>query len=239
MVIKRQRQTKVYIMIGCPGAGKSTWVKRNLGPSTKVVSRDIIRYKLGMTSGPEEKYLGTKEEEAKVTLEERRMIGELAGKRKSFVIDDTNLNSIHLKDLLAWLHYLDCYCIGVLVEASWKDIKGRRKGQIPEEALRSLWEKSKKVDLSDFDEIIRVSERQFSKRTDYSSLDPGTEYWARWRRQNDKNLRSDIKKIDRTTKILEAAAENSLASRPKREIRERKKDLREQGNNNKIKRLLG
>jgi len=239
MIIKRQRQTKVYIMIGCPGAGKSTWVKRNLGPSTKVVSRDIIRHKLGITSGPEEKYLGTKEEEAKVTLEERRMIGELAGRGKSFVIDDTNLNPIFLKDLLSWLHYLGCYCIGVLVESSWRDIKGRRQGQIPEEALRSLWVKSKKVDLSDFDETIRVSERQFSKRTDYSTLDPKTEYWARWRRQNDKNLRSDIKSIDRDTKTLEAAAGNTLAARPKSEIRMRKRALREQGNNRKLNRILG
>jgi predicted kinase len=144
-------------MIGCPGAGKSTWIKRNLGPGTKVVSRDIVRWKLGMTSSPEDKYLGTREEEDKVTREERRLIGELVGKGRSFVIDDTNLNSKFTKDLLAWLHYLDCYCIGVFVSASWNDIKKRRQGQIPQVALRSLWEKSKTVDLSDYDEVIRVS----------------------------------------------------------------------------------
>ena len=129
MIIKRRHnQTKVYIMIGCPGAGKSTWIKKNLDPGIKVVSRDIIRYKLGLTSSPEEKYLGTREEEDRVTLEERKAIGELAGRKKSFVIDDTNLNSKFRKDLLAWLHYLGCYCVGVYVDASWDDIRRRRKG---------------------------------------------------------------------------------------------------------------
>lgn len=157
MIIKRQRQLKVYIMIGCPGAGKSTWIKRNLGPSTKVVSRDIIRYKLGMTSGPEKKYRGTREEEEKVTLEERRMIGELVGRRKSFVIDDTNLSPAHSKDLLAWLHYLGCYCIGVKIDAPWNEVRKRRQGQIPEDILKKLWETSKEIDLSDYDEVVRVS----------------------------------------------------------------------------------
>lgn len=65
MIIKRQHnQTKVYIMIGCPGAGKSTWIKKNLEPGIKVV---LIRYKLGLTSSPDEKYLGTREEENRVS----------------------------------------------------------------------------------------------------------------------------------------------------------------------------
>ena len=157
MIIKRQRQLKVYIMIGCPGAGKSTWIKKNFGPSTKVVSRDIVRWKLGMTSSPEDKYLGTREEEDKVTREERRLIGELVEKRKSFIIDDTNLNSKFSKELVDWLHRHGCYCVGVFVDASWNDIRKRRQGQIPQVALRSLWEKSKTVDLSNYDEIIRVS----------------------------------------------------------------------------------
>ena len=39
---------KIYIMIGCPGSGKSTLIKRNLVEDFPVVSRDIIREELGM-----------------------------------------------------------------------------------------------------------------------------------------------------------------------------------------------
>lgn len=38
---------KVYIMCGIPGSGKSTWISNNLDENIKIISRDIIRYKLG------------------------------------------------------------------------------------------------------------------------------------------------------------------------------------------------
>ena len=238
MIVKRQHnQTKVYIMIGCPGAGKSTWIKKNLEPGIKVVSRDIIRYKLGLTSSPDEKYLGTREEEEKVTLEERKMIGALAGRRKSFVIDDTNLNSKFTKDLLAWLHYLDCYCIGVLVNASWNDIRKRRKNDIPEEALRSLWEKSKNIDLSDFDEVIRVSEKTFAVKTNYSSLSFNDELFAKWRRKTDSILKNDIKQMDKKITTLQKAISN-VPGLTKTEIESRQRLIRRAGNAEKLRRIL-
>lgn len=38
--------SKLYIMIGCPGAGKSTWCKNNLPDNVMYISRDIIRYSM-------------------------------------------------------------------------------------------------------------------------------------------------------------------------------------------------
>lgn len=224
-------------MIGCPGAGKSTWIKKNLEPGIKVVSRDIIRYRIGLTSSPDEKYLGTREEENRVTIEERRAIGELAGRRKSFVIDDTNLNSKFTKDLLSWLHYLGCYCIGVYVDASWNDIKKRRKGDIPEAALKSLWEKSKNIDLSDFDEVVRVSEKTFAVRTNYSSLSFNEGLFAKWRRKTDKALKSDIKQIDKNTVALQEAIAN-VPGLTRAEIKNRQRMIRRAGNTEKLKRIL-
>ena len=237
MIVKRQNQVKVYIMIGCPGAGKSTWVKKNLGPGTKIISRDIIRYKLGLTSSPDEKYLGTREEEERVTMEERRMIGELAGRRKSFVIDDTNLNSKYTEDLLAWLHYLGCYCVGVYVDASWNDIKKRRGKNIPEEALRSLWEKARKPDLDDFDEVIHASEKTFAIKTDYSSLSVNEEVFAKWKRRTNSALRSDIKQMDRNITTLQKAISN-IPGLTKVEVKNRQEMIRRVGNAEKLRRIL-
>lgn len=36
----------VYIMCGCPGSGKSTWLKNHVKPGSAVISRDAIRFSL-------------------------------------------------------------------------------------------------------------------------------------------------------------------------------------------------
>lgn len=36
----------VYIMCGCPGSGKSTWLKNHVKPGSAIISRDAIRFSL-------------------------------------------------------------------------------------------------------------------------------------------------------------------------------------------------
>lgn len=63
----------IYILIGLPGAGKSTWTKDIIKASGLqdtqyvVLSRDIIRARLGYTSSVDEKALLDKAKEDKVT----------------------------------------------------------------------------------------------------------------------------------------------------------------------------
>ena len=34
----------VYVMVGVPGCGKSTWIEHNRGPFSAVISRDEVRF---------------------------------------------------------------------------------------------------------------------------------------------------------------------------------------------------
>ena len=79
----------VYLMVGIPGSGKSTWIKENQ-PKLPVVSRDIIRAKLGFTSNADEKTVLTSGQERQVTTEEYFQIAKLCKKNQNFIIDDTN-----------------------------------------------------------------------------------------------------------------------------------------------------
>jgi len=36
----------VYIMCGCPGSGKTTWLKDHVKPGSAIISRDAIRFSL-------------------------------------------------------------------------------------------------------------------------------------------------------------------------------------------------
>jgi predicted kinase len=149
--------TRVFMMIGCPGAGKSTWIKNNLGEDFPVVSRDIIRCELGYCK-PDEKYLGSYAEESKVTEIENARISDYLKKGISFAIDDTNLSEKYRPKTISNLRSQGAYITGVKIETDFDTCLSRRNGQIPTAVIKSLWEKVRLVSHSEFDEFIEVKE---------------------------------------------------------------------------------
>ncbi len=83
-----------------------------------------------------------------------------------------------------------------------------------------------------------ILQRLYSRRTNYSSLDHSTKAWAKWRRRSDKELKEEIKEIDKNTAGLESAINNTLGGLTKKEIRARAASVREAGNSEKLRRIL-
>lgn len=101
----------VYILCGISGSGKSTHIKQNVTldkTSSIVLSRDIIRAELniGGATTVDDKVLGNKEEEQKVTdIFNKRLEDSLNNdKINTIVIDNTNLNKKYIVDLLMELY---------------------------------------------------------------------------------------------------------------------------------------
>ena len=101
----------VYVLIGAPGVGKTTYYNSNLS-YLPIISRDIARIELGYCSEGE-KYLGSKEEEDKVTCYVNKKMVEYAKQCQSFVVDNTHMrqkyrDEIHkqLKDYNARYVYI-------------------------------------------------------------------------------------------------------------------------------------
>lgn len=124
-----------YVMVGLPGSGKSTWAKRE-HPDLPVVSRDIIRAEIGLCNDGD-KFVGTKEQEQKVTELEYQRMKEYCGKKQDFIIDDTNIGK-YRKQLVEFLRGHNTRIVMVKMTTPLETCINRRRGQITEEVMRSM-----------------------------------------------------------------------------------------------------
>lgn len=97
-----------YIMQGLPGSGKSTYIKENL-KNCKVISRDIIRYELGLTKSVDDKKVCSWQTENLITVKENGKIYDAMKNCQDFVIDDINIRRKHFYDLVKSIRKLAKY----------------------------------------------------------------------------------------------------------------------------------
>lgn len=145
---------KAYMMVGIPGAGKSTWIKNNM-PDLPVVSRDIIRAEIGMC-GDGEKCVGSSEEEEEVTRIERKKIKEYCSKRQSFIVDDTNTNKKFRKLMVDFLRENGARVVFVHLNTPLDVCKERRKNDIPSSVMDRIGKRFQPPQEDEYDEIINV-----------------------------------------------------------------------------------
>lgn len=121
----------VVVLMGLPGSGKSTYVENNL-KGFEIISRDVIREKMGLC-GPNEKIIGTKEEENKVSLIFDAELLEAAKQHKNIVIDNMNNRFKYRKSYKKLLESFDVIWKYVYIQPTelQKNIE-RRKEFIPE-----------------------------------------------------------------------------------------------------------
>lgn len=149
--IIESKSSTVYLMVGMPGAGKSTWCKKN-HPDIEVVSRDIIRAELDYTKSADHKAVLTKEQEEEVTEYQNNKIDELCSKGESFIIDDTNTSRFR-KAMIDRLHKNGAKVIGIFLDTDLETCIERRKGQIPEVVMRKIHKNMVPIKRSEVDEL--------------------------------------------------------------------------------------
>ena len=158
----------VYILVGFPGCGKSTYYNTFLN-SKPIISRDIIRGELGIdgaTVDNDKKVVGTKEEEDKVSeIFDKKMI-EYCENKESFVLDNTNLKYQYRKDYLLKIMKYNPKVKIIYIEAPnyIKDCIDRRKGEIPKKVYDRMENNFDFPQLYECDELIIV--KQYSDGTD-------------------------------------------------------------------------
>lgn len=148
---------KIYILCGIPGSGKTTWIEENLGTDILVISRDIIRATIGLTTSVDHKFVGTKAQEDFVTILEDEAIKEACLNSKTFAIDDINTGKYRpqlIKKLRDWNS--NAMIIGVNLMTPVEVCIKRREGQIDENIMRRIHNNVRYIQTDEVDEVINV-----------------------------------------------------------------------------------
>ena len=149
----------VEMYIGLPGAGKDTAIAASMsdGKDCAIICRDDIRIDLGYCSEGE-KYLGTNEEENKVTEVFNRKLKDAAEAGKVIVLNNMNNRRKYRDAYKQMLKDYNVFWKYIYVEASElnKNIE-RRKGQIHELAFRKMVETFEFPTSDEYDELLIIN----------------------------------------------------------------------------------
>jgi len=128
----------VWIMVGLPGAGKSTWIKNNLPKNISIVNQDSIRIELGIMKNDNDKKIGNKIEEKDVIKICLEKIDKLIKERKDFVIDNTNIKEGRLSNYYHKLKNAGANVKIIIIDTPKEICKKRRKECIPEKVIDDM-----------------------------------------------------------------------------------------------------
>lgn len=147
--IEDDRKFSVYLLIGIPGSGKTTFREKLSCP---VVCRDDIRTEIGISG---EKPMGNTEQEDEVTRIQNERIIKYAEQKQSFVIDATNLKRKYrdgFKNILK--PYNPKFIYHYFEAPSLQDNLNRRKGQIPENVILRMRDNFEFPKMTECEELI-------------------------------------------------------------------------------------
>lgn len=147
---------KMYLMVGCPGVGKSYYIQQHKQPETRVISRDVIRFSM-LKDGDE--YFSKEKEVYKEFI---KQINEAIEKNEVFYVDQTSLNYRARKKLFDNLKKKPDKIIAIYLKSSLDKIleqNALRTGRayVPEDAVENMYYSIEEPELEEgFDEIWTI-----------------------------------------------------------------------------------
>lgn len=133
--------------MGLPGCGKSTYAKQFIedNPSYKRVNKDSIREMINFS-------VWTPMNEKLVVRIRNDIIHEFIQSGYNVIVDDTNLQQVHIDKFEQFAEYYDCELQFLYFDVSLEECierDSKRAGRVGEEVIRRLWN-SRTVDVNKY-----------------------------------------------------------------------------------------
>ena len=145
----------LYVMIGLPGSGKSTWIKNHCGENSIIISSDDLREKIF-------KDVNNQENNAKVFTTMRELTFEALTNNKSVYYDATNVTRKNRQSILDFIksNHIECRKVAVIVETPYEECLRRnsiRNRHVPEHVIKNMMERFELPLINEgFDEILEI-----------------------------------------------------------------------------------
>lgn len=145
----------LYIMVGLPGSGKSTWAKNKCDENSIIISSDAIRDKLY-------KDINNQEHNAKVFEHMRKETLDALNGTKSVYYDSTNITRKNRQSILDFIkiNHIECRKVAVIVETPYEECLKRnsiRNRHVPEHVIKNMMERFELPLINEgFDEILEI-----------------------------------------------------------------------------------
>lgn len=145
----------MIILCGLPGAGKTTFRNTFLPSYIIPISRDYIRYAVGISTSEDDKKVGTKEQEDSVTKVFNFTVHSAIAWKKSCVLDNMN-NKKYRPDLIRPFRKAGYTIIGINFKTPLEICKERRKDQISGEVMDKIASNFHYIEQDEVDMLYNI-----------------------------------------------------------------------------------
>ena len=154
------KNTRLFLLCGCPGSGKSTWAKNRVAKyGGKIISRDMIRFDLLNRRGGN--YFDYEDEVIDLFI--RGIKANLGSPHSCDIyVDATHLTKRSRNQIIQKLNLEDVYTIAVWFDVPVAICKHRNKlregrAVVPDKTIEDMYNRARKPSIYEFDEVWTIN----------------------------------------------------------------------------------
>lgn len=154
------KNKRLFLLCGCPGSGKSTWVRQRIGTYGGYhISRDEIRFAILNERGGD--YFDYEKEVIRTFIARINELLDSDEQRIDIYVDATHLTNNSRNQIMRQLHLEDAYKIAVWMKVPLTVCLARNdertgRAKVPHKTIADMYNRARRPSPKDFDEIWEI-----------------------------------------------------------------------------------